>query len=129
MALSRTRSRRRASITSLIDVIFLLLLFFMLASSFSRFSEVALASADTSGAASIGEETVYRVVVSPASVAFEGQAYGDAAIRVRLGAVLSERPGLVLMTVSPDTSTQRLVDVLTRLNGVPGGEIRLEPTS
>ncbi|HBT37159.1 MAG TPA: biopolymer transporter ExbD, partial [Hyphomonas sp.] len=32
MALKRTRPRRRASITSLIDVIFLLLLFFMLAS-------------------------------------------------------------------------------------------------
>ena len=44
MALRRARQRRRASITSLIDVIFLLLLFFMLASTFSKYSEIELAS-------------------------------------------------------------------------------------
>ncbi|MCT8974412.1 ExbD/TolR family protein [Microbaculum marinisediminis] len=40
----RTRSlpsiRRTTSLTALVDVVFLLLLFFMLASSFSRFSEI-----------------------------------------------------------------------------------------
>ena len=43
----RTR-RRRLSMTSLIDVIFLLLLFFMLSSTFSKFSEVELSG--TAGA-------------------------------------------------------------------------------
>ena len=37
---SVTVKRRRLSLTSLIDVIFLLLLFFMLSSTFTRFSEV-----------------------------------------------------------------------------------------
>ena len=37
--------RRKLSLTSLIDVIFLLLLFFMLSSTFSQFSEVELATA------------------------------------------------------------------------------------
>ncbi|MEM8921756.1 MAG: biopolymer transporter ExbD, partial [Pseudomonadota bacterium] len=48
MALRRVRRRGRSSITSLIDVIFLLLLFFMLASTFTRFSEVDIAAASAS---------------------------------------------------------------------------------
>ena len=41
----KARRRRRLSMTSLIDVIFLLLLFFMLTSTFTRFSEVELTAA------------------------------------------------------------------------------------
>ncbi|MFV0243840.1 MAG: biopolymer transporter ExbD [Qingshengfaniella sp.] len=37
------RRRRRLQVTSLIDVIFLLLLFFMLSSTFSRYTELPLA--------------------------------------------------------------------------------------
>lgn len=52
---TRHNRRRRLSMTSLIDVIFLLLLFFMLSSTFTRFAEVEIAagrggeSAPTSG--------------------------------------------------------------------------------
>ena len=49
MSLKRVQQRRRASITSLIDVIFLLLLFFMLASTFSKFSEIDIAVASAAG--------------------------------------------------------------------------------
>ncbi|QDZ02564.1 biopolymer transporter ExbD [Nitratireductor mangrovi] len=49
------RRRRPVSVTSLIDVIFLLLLFFMLSSTFTRFSEVEItggrAGADAAGPA------------------------------------------------------------------------------
>ncbi|MEM6464420.1 MAG: biopolymer transporter ExbD [Pseudomonadota bacterium] len=38
------RKRRKLSLTSLIDVIFLLLLFFMLSSTFTRFAEVDIAA-------------------------------------------------------------------------------------
>lgn len=38
------KKRRRLSLTSLIDVIFLLLLFFMLSSTFTRFAEVDIAA-------------------------------------------------------------------------------------
>lgn len=39
------RQRRYPSLTSLIDIIFLLLLFFMLSSTFSKYAEVQVASA------------------------------------------------------------------------------------
>lgn len=46
------RRSRRPSLTSLIDVIFLLLLFFMLSSTFTRFSEVEIAGSSTGNAVS-----------------------------------------------------------------------------
>jgi biopolymer transport protein ExbD len=45
------RRRRRLSLTSLIDVIFLLLLFFMLSSTFTRFAEVEIAAGRAASAA------------------------------------------------------------------------------
>lgn len=48
------RRRRPVSMTSLIDVIFLLLLFFMLSSTFTRFAEVEF-SAGRAGATAPGE--------------------------------------------------------------------------
>ena len=42
MRIEATRRARRLSLTSLIDVIFLLLLFFMLSSTFTRFAEVEI---------------------------------------------------------------------------------------
>ena len=46
-----TRRRRPLSLTSLIDVIFLLLLFFMLSSTFTRFATVEVAGGRASAAA------------------------------------------------------------------------------
>lgn len=46
------RRRRRLSLTSLIDVIFLLLLFFMLSSTFTRFAEVELSGGQAGQATS-----------------------------------------------------------------------------
>ena len=55
-----TRRRRKLSMTSLIDVIFLLLLFFMLTSTFTRFAELDLAAASGGGGASHAHRQVCR---------------------------------------------------------------------
>ncbi|NVO54202.1 biopolymer transporter ExbD [Rhodobacteraceae bacterium B1Z28] len=100
--------------TPLIDVIFLLLLFFMLTSTFSTFGEIELSNA-TAGADATG---------APAERVF-----------VQLGAerlVLNGTPvtldelttqvetGQVLVSLDADTSSQRLVDLLVRLRGRDG---------
>lgn len=54
-----TRRRRAIGLTSLIDVVFLLLVFFMLSSTFLKFGTVTI---DTAGAASGGE------IVDPSKV-------------------------------------------------------------
>lgn len=49
MRIEATRRARRLSLTSLIDVIFLLLLFFMLSSTFTRFAEVEISGGEAVG--------------------------------------------------------------------------------
>ncbi|WP_050604494.1 biopolymer transporter ExbD [Ruegeria sp. 6PALISEP08] len=105
--------------TPLIDVIFLLLLFFMLSSTFSRFSEIELSSV-TTGRESEAEPTerffvqlgATRVVLNGQPISLEDMA--DQALT-----------GQVLVNLDPDTSAQRLVDLLVRLRGREGLTVRV----
>lgn len=106
--------RRSLSMTPLIDVIFLLLLFFMLSSTFSTFGEIELSQA-TAGAVPAGEPVdrafvqlgADRLVLNGAPVTLDG---------------LAERltAGQVLVSLDDDASAQRLVDLLVRLRGRDG---------
>lgn len=103
--------RRRMALTPLVDVIFLLLLFFMLSSTFSRFAEIELIQA-AEGAASAGLETE-RVFVQLGAerLVLNGTPIGLDDLAQRLEA------GQVLVSLDEDTSAQRLVDLLVRLRG------------
>lgn len=100
--------------TPLIDVIFLLLLFFMLSSTFSTFGEIELSQA-TAGAApqTAPSERAFvqlgagRLVLNGAPVTLE-----------ELAAELET--GQVLVSLDADTTAQRLVDLLVRLRGRDG---------
>lgn len=101
--------------TSLIDVIFLLLLFFMLSSTFSRFGEVELTGAVRGGADPGG--AVVFLSVAPDDLRLNGVAIapGD------LPAALEHRNGGgVLVGLARDVTSQRLIDVLAVLRGVAG---------
>lgn len=103
--------RRAVSMTPLIDVVFLLLLFFMLTSTFSTFGEIELSPARQGGAASaapierafvqIGAD---RLVLNGAPVTLD-----------ELSAEVSA--GQVLVSLDDDVSAQRLVDLLVLLRG------------
>lgn len=109
--------RRRVSLTPLIDVIFLLLLFFMLSSTFAKFGEIELSSA-TAGTAEQGAdvERVFvqlgaeRLVLNGASITFD-----------ELAAKIES--GQVLVSLDDDANAQRLVDLLVRLRGRDGLDI------
>lgn len=106
--------RRTLTLTPLIDVIFLLLLFFMLTSTFSSFGEIELSQATAGNAApetpsvrvfvQLGAE---RLVLNGAPVTLE-----ELTAQVETGQVL--------VSLDSDTSAQRLVDLLVRLRGRDG---------
>ncbi len=110
--------------TSLIDVIFLLLLFFMLTSTFTRFSEVELTAAGSGEASAapsqpplflrLGAETAE---LNATEIALEELA--AALAEARAG---SDDDGVrqLLVAMQPDVSAQRLTDLLVVLRGVPG---------
>ena len=100
--------------TPLIDVIFLLLLFFMLTSTFSRFAEIELSNA-TAGAA-ISGESADRVFVQLGAerLVLNG-------VPTTLENLITQiETGQVLVSLDADTSAQRLVDLLVRLRGRDG---------
>ncbi|MEX3007422.1 biopolymer transporter ExbD [Hoeflea sp. TYP-13] len=110
------KGRRRLSLTSLIDVIFLLLLFFMLSSTFTRFAEVDIAAGRAGQTAAIaklpdifirlGAEGAWKVN----GAAMTADAAMDELIRLELSGAAT-----AVLVVRPDVSSQMLVDALERI--------------
>lgn len=99
--------------TPLIDVVFLLLLFFMLTSTFSNFGEIELSQA-SSGQAPQGELSErFFVQLGDARLVLNGAP----ATLDELAAQLES--GQVLVSLDDDVSAQSLVDLLVRLRGRP----------
>ncbi|AML53637.1 biopolymer transporter ExbD [Falsihalocynthiibacter arcticus] len=98
--------------TSLIDVIFLLLLFFMLSSTFSKYGTVPLTSRASGGAVGIAEETRF-LKLEKERLLWNGQSESVATLEGVLGDLPKDKSTTVLLHLSPDVSSQRLVEVLT----------------
>ncbi len=103
----RRTARRRLSMTSLIDIIFLLLLFFMLSSTFSKFGLVPL-PLGTSGAVTPTTAPVF-VKVDADTITLNGD---PVALEILATALSQADSVTALLSVGPDVSAQRLTDVL-----------------
>lgn len=113
----RRKARRRLSMTALIDVIFLLLLFFMLSSTFTRFAEVEL-SAAASGAA-VSEEKPIFLSLAPETLRLNGEAVAlDTLAEVLAARGTGDTPITVLVALQGEVSAQRLTDLLVALRGL-----------
>ena len=107
--------------TPLIDVIFLLLLFFMLSSTFSRFSDVEMTLAGGPGSGTAVDGAAFlrlgedRIDLNGATLAMD-------ALAVRLGDLRAQH---LIVSVRSDVSAQRLTDLLVALRDAPEIEIVL----
>lgn len=100
--------------TPLIDVIFLLLMFFMLSSTFSAFGEITLnqATAGTAAPATPSERSFVQLGAERLALNGAPVTLDELAARIETGQVL--------VSLDADTSAQRLVDLLARLRGRDG---------
>ncbi|ABF63083.1 biopolymer transport protein ExbD/TolR [Ruegeria sp. TM1040] len=115
------KKRRRLSMTSLIDVIFLLLLFFMLSSTFSRFGSVDLMAANAGSGRSDETRPVF-LKLAPTQMSLNGEALALEGLGMRLDALRAQRQGTphqLLLSLSGAVTSQRLVDVLAVLRRQP----------
>jgi biopolymer transport protein ExbD len=104
--------------TSLIDVIFLLLLFFMLSSTFSRFAEVELAAAGAGGRGS-SEAKISFLRLSDEGLSLNGQEMeieGLSAAFAEMPPGDETRP--VVVSLRDGVTAQRLTDLLVVLRGI-----------
>jgi len=118
--LKKTTRRRALSMTSLIDVIFLLLLFFMLSSTFTRFGDLPLTTASGGATASAEAPTFLRLM--PGSLMLDTEAFELSAVPAALSA---RAPVLVIVAPADGVTAQRLVDVLSAIRDLPGITLRV----
>ena len=97
--------------TPLIDVVFLLLLFFMLTSTFSTFGEIELTQAASGGTEQEVQTERAFVQLGQERLTLNGQS-------VDLDSLAgSVDTGVVLVSLDEDVTAQRVVDLLARLRG------------
>ncbi|PRY92880.1 outer membrane transport energization protein ExbD [Hasllibacter halocynthiae] len=99
------------ALTPLVDVIFLLLLFFMLTSTFTRFGTVPLA-AGGGGAAAAPAEGLSFLRLTARGATLDGAPLPEDPA----GALRGAR---AVLSTGPDVDSQTLVDLLARLRTVP----------
>jgi biopolymer transport protein ExbD len=101
--------------TSLIDVIFLLLLFFMLTSTFSKYAEIELSGAGYAVAAASDQPPLF-LQLGAGTLRLNGDPLNLA--RLDTSALSQARAGTVLLvSLGEGVTAQRLTDLLNALRG------------
>ena len=112
---SNRRRRALIGLTPLIDVVFILLVFFMLASSFLDWHSIDL-SPPARGAAAAPMEGALLVEIRPEGLRVSGERMSLGALGERVRQRVSERPDQrVLVQPAPGVPLQDAVRVLDRL--------------
>lgn len=111
---SRARSRRSLiSLTPLIDVVFILLVFFMLASSFMEWRSIDLAEAGPAAATAADDAALLLTVQDGGLVEIADETLDSAALAARLARLAAEDPDKRLaVQPAPGVPLQPVVDVL-----------------
>lgn len=119
MILSQPRPRRRMSLTPMIDVVFLLLVFFMLAARFG--SETALVLGAGGGTA--GWDGPPRLVdVTPDALRLNGVAVAERDLAAALAPLMTGADPVVMRAVD-GASLQRLVSTAQALRAAGAGAV------
>lgn len=106
------RPRRRPSLTPMIDVVFLLLVFFMLA---SRFGMDAVLPAPLAGSGVSLAGPPRLVDVLPEAVMLNGIATDEAKLVIYLDALVDSPTDTIVLRSQMGSSVQRIIDVMTAL--------------
>lgn len=115
--------RRKLSLTSLIDVIFLLLMFFMLSSTFSQFAEVDLVTTGA-GQTATSEARPIFVQLRADGLRINAREVPLDGVSEALGPLI-EGKARALVSPGAEVTAQRLTDLLLALRAVPGLSVQV----
>ncbi|MCZ4260664.1 biopolymer transporter ExbD [Limimaricola sp. G21655-S1] len=118
------RPRRRVSLTPMIDVVFLLLVFFMLSARFGLDQQLPLNAAGQ--AAGAGWQGPPRLVaVGEETLTLNGVAIEETALTEALADLVEDPSDTIVLRAEEDTGLQRLVTVMQRLSAEGYGQLVL----
>lgn len=118
MRLNENRKKRSPlSLTPLIDVVFLLLIFFMLASTFLRFSAMPISGARGGGSSANLQEIVLIQVQGADALSINGAMVDVAGMGARIDELIAKGMTKAVVRPAKDSSVQDLVRVLELARG------------
>ncbi|MGI9388544.1 MAG: ExbD/TolR family protein [Boseongicola sp.] len=101
--------------TPMIDVVFLLLIFFMLASSFEREVAIQISAAGERGVLS----SAPRIIdIAPSSLRLNGRVVLLGEMAAELDQIVAKRSDAIVLRPRNGADLQRLVDVMSKLGGL-----------
>lgn len=110
----QARRRRHPSMTSLIDVIFLLLLFFMLSSTFSKYSELEISGANP-GSGISNEKPQLFINLSRNGWIINGQTETSSSLQQRLAALSQSGKTMAVLQVADGLTSQEMINAIELL--------------
>ena len=105
--------RRRIGLTPMIDVVFLLLVFFMLAARFGGMTQVPLSAATSGSAAYEGPPRLLSL--SERGIQLNGKNVSLSELSERLPPLMTNQDDVILLNAKAGATTQQLVAVLDAL--------------
>jgi biopolymer transport protein ExbD len=119
-------TERLISLTPLIDVVFILLVFFMLASSFLDWRSVDLTVSSGLGAASSSQRAILISLRPDGSIAVGSQQVTKQTLRsVMMAKLLGQRDRTVVIRSDPGVPLQRAIDTLDLLRSIGAANVSL----
>ncbi|GAA0777452.1 biopolymer transporter ExbD [Roseibium denhamense] len=112
------KKHKPISLTPLVDVIFLLLLFFMLSSTFTKFGQVEIGAPPASGGAGAMPKAI--LTVRPEGLRLNGSPIADEMLEDQAGTLMAKDIDNILVLVRGESTTQQLVTVMSVLRNVEG---------
>lgn len=116
--------KKRLALTSLIDIIFLLLLFLMLTSTFSKFSEIEL-SVDATAAESNVSEKILFLRISALRIDLNSDEVQINSLSKSIKSFTKNAKASLVISMDQDVTSQRLVDILGIVANIEGLSVNL----
>jgi biopolymer transport protein ExbD len=125
-----TRKRPLISLTPLIDVVFILLLFFMLASNFSQWRTIDVMTPVSGGIQNDSEPSLLIQIESAGNIRLDGTPLTLDGLFGPAAAAIQQQPQRrIVVQPAADVSLQTIVSVLERLRAAGGQRIVLQRDS
>ena len=116
--------KKRLALTSLIDIIFLLLLFLMLTSTFSKFSEIELSAAATAAESNVSEKILF-LRISALRIDLNSDEVQIHSLSKSIKSFTKNAKASLVIIMDKDVKSQRLVDILGRVANIEGLSVNL----
>ena len=116
--------KKRLALTSLIDIIFLLLLFLMLTSTFSKFSEIELSAAATAAESNVSEKILF-LRISTLRIDLNSDEVQINSLSKSIKSFTKNAKASLVVSMDQDVTSQRLVDILGIVANIEGLSVNL----